>query len=108
MTNRSKANVIGQKKAVLSEEDLQKIVKRWFSIAHVQNIKFPKNAERLFLYLLTEMDQEGVLLQTQNTISQSLNLNKNEVRNILTRLERLKIIYRKYGIIGLCNLSNQQ
>lgn len=97
----TKVTVINQERANLTEENMQRIIDQWKKEASIHQIKLPRNTEKLCIYFLNEMDQQGVLLQSIQTISQSSGINLNRTIAILEKLEKLNIIYKNYGIVGI-------
>jgi len=94
-----------QERLELNDDKIERIIQKCFIKIYSDKMKIPKNTEEFLIYLLRNMDQQGVLLQSIKAMSKNSGMKENSVQKILVHLELVKLIYKKYGIVGFRNFD---
>lgn len=89
-------------RAKLTDEKIERIIQKCMRRINSTQMKIP---EDFLVYVLTNMDKQGVLLQTIKVMSKNSGIKENIVQKILVNLEIVKLIYKKYGIVGFRNFN---
>jgi len=92
-------------RAKLTDEKIERIIQKCMRRINSTQMKIPKDTEDFLVYVLTNMDKQGVLLQTIKVMSKNSGIKENIVQKILVNLEIVKLIYKKYGIVGFRNFN---
>lgn len=94
-----------QQEAKLTDDKVDRIIQQWMAKFNSSQMKVPKDTKEFLVYLLKNMDQQGVLLQSIKAISINSGIKEYNVQKILVNLEFSKVIYKKYGIVGCHNIN---
>ena len=94
-----------QERLKLNDDKIERIIQKYLIIINSYQLKMPKNTEGFLIYLLTNMDQQGVLLQTIKAMSKNSGIKESNVQKILIHLKLVKLIYKKYGIVVVRNFD---